>query len=335
MSCAVALLFLLVKVEGNPVCSRLPHICEIGGDWGPLESTDGLGEDVAALEPMRRLVEGEYSAIVVRNVLSHGEAATVMKRLEERQLLVRGEHGRRAFGRRLKNSLVDIGFTLHGTWAARFAENAAHQNGVFGTLWDGIVDPVSRFHAVLNNLAKQSGKRVVVPRNVSGTGVDGTSAIIRSHAPVPGSGFITHFDGFKQGPYTPSRHYERWHPVQSEKYTTRSCLSSILVLQGGQGDTAGRLYNASLEELLDDGARPKPHVGGASHYIGVHFDSGIHKFFEETQTKSFAPDIPTGDLYLFSSSRIHETFDVSGQHRVTLASFLQWHDEEPDVLLFQ
>ena len=53
---------------------------------------------------------------------------------------------------------------------------------------------------------------------------------------------------------------------------------------------------------------------------------------------SHRPLLSPGDLYVFSSSRVHETFDARGRDRVTLASFLSWNSWERDrgeLLLWQ
>ena|ERR1719426_514448 len=171
---------------------------------------------------------------------------------------------------------------------------------------------------------------------MTGHGVNGTGAIIRAHGPVPGSAFSPHFDGFIHGPYT-SKKMKRDFVVKSSSYTTQSCFSVILVLQSAADNTnpAARVYNASLDELLDVRGRPRPKVNGGQHEVGVHFDPEIYEFFNETKTKSYSPHLNTGDLYLLSASRIHETFDVVGRHRITLASFMLWRDDLDEVTLYQ
>ena len=329
---ALALLVLTLRLSAGDQAG-------FGGDWTPLESRDGLGLDVQEEEPLRRLAHGEISCVIVRNVLSQEQAAEVLARLAERDLVVRGERGKQAFGRRGGGRFAEVGVTIHGSSPVSWAKQAHAQNELFAALFHELPkDPVKQLHAVLGNLAAGSGKRVVVPPNMTGHGVNGTGAIIRMHGPVPGSAFSPHFDGFIQGPYT-GRNLRRAREfaVQSSSYTTHSCFSTVLILQSAADTTnpATRVYNASLDELLDERGHPRPKVNGGHHEVGVHFNPQIYEFFNDTKTKSYSPQLKTGDLYVFSASRIHETFDIVGRHRITVASFMLWRDDLDEVLLYQ
>ena len=64
----------------------------------------------------------------------------------------------------------------------------------------------------------------------------------------------------------------------------------------------------------------------------------IHKFLARKSFATHQPDLRSGDLYVFSSSRVHETFNVFGKKRVTLATFMAWPSWEAtggEVLLYQ
>lgn len=329
MARALALLVYLLRLSAGKITG-------FGGDWPALESKDGLGLDVQAREPMRQLANGETSCVIVRNVLSQEQATDILERLAERNLVVHGERGKAGFGRRSARRFAEVGVTIHGSSPLSWAKQAHAQNELFATLFNGLsADPVKQLHTVLRNLAAGSGKRIAVPHNMTGHGVNGTGAIIRMHGPVPRSAFPPHFDGFIQGPYT--HKLKRDFVVKSGSYTTHSCFSVVLILQSAVDNTnpATRVYNASLDELLDEQGHPKPNVNGGHHEVGVHFDPKIYDFLNETKTKSYSPQLDTGDLYIFSASRIHETFDVVGRHRITVASFLLWRDDLDKVLLYQ
>ena len=99
-----------------------------------------------------------------------------------------------------------------------------------------------------------------------------------------------------------------------------------------------RLYNASLAQLLGADGRPLPGVNGESGWFNVNFDDSIHKFLARKSFATHQPDLRSGDLYVFSSSRVHETFNVFGKKRVTLATFMAWPSWEAtggEVLLYQ
>jgi hypothetical protein len=278
MARALALLVYLLRLSAGEITG----LTGFGGDWPALESKDGLGLDVQAREPMRQLANGEISCVVVRNVLSKVQASDALARLAQRELLVRGRHGKAGFGRRSKTGrITEIGVTIHSSSPVSWAKQAHAQNEIFATLFDGLqADPIKQLHTVLQNLASGSGKHIAVAANMTGHGVNGTGAIIRAHGPVPGSAFSPHFDGFIHGPYT-SKKMKRDFVVKSSSYTTQSCFSVILVLQSAADNTnpAARVYNASLDELLDVRGRPRPKVNGGQHEVGVHFDPEIYEYF--------------------------------------------------------
>ena len=152
-------------------------------------------------------------------------------------------------------------------------------HALFSTLFVGLpADPLQRLAAVLNQLAKGSGKRVAPPRNMSGP-VGGTTGVFRSSLPGAGSVFRPHVDGFNQGVYEQSwpKKMRRPFAAMSRRYGTHAVMSAILVLRepsmqlGGQLGS-GTLYNASVEELaLPSGRAARPGAEGKSSGFGVKF----------------------------------------------------------------
>jgi hypothetical protein len=50
----------------------------------------------------------------------------------------------------------------------------------------------------------------------------------------------------------------------------------------------------------------------------------------------YSPVVRTGDLYLFSASRVHEVYNVFGERpRVVANTFLAWHDDDSEVRMYQ
>ena len=118
------------------------------------------------------------------------------------------------------------------------------------------------------------------------------------------------------------------------------------------GEQYGRLYNASLDELLDHVGELQPGVvvadGGrsssgpvssaasaASGWAGLGLDDVTHKFLGKRRFASHAPTIRPGDLLIFSSARVHETYNVFDAPRVTLEAELSYsaHNEGGGDLL--
>jgi len=323
--------------------------------WAPLESQDGLGLDLRDMEPepMRAVVEGRASSVIVRGVMSPEACDAAIKRLSERELLLT-EGGSCTAGaaamqypfRRLPG-LTDVGVTIHGLDSADWQEAALRQNQLFSDLFadmpSDLPNPIERLHSVLNELARGSGKHVVPPEDMAG-GVAGTTAIFRAHPPGPGSRFAPHFDGFQQGKFTPSGHADRPFRVMDPSYSSHAVLSAVMVLQSAQEDgeeedalnpaTDSQLFDISLDELAlvesDD------LLTAGSHWIGVHFGPTFQDFADRVRARRFSPRLRAGDMYLFSASRVHELFEVQGARcRVVVASFMSWSDALDEVLLFQ
>jgi hypothetical protein len=119
----------------------------------------------------------------------------------------------------------------------------------------------------------------------------------------------------------------------SNKYTSHSVLSAIMVLQEAEVENKyqSRLWNMSLFDLSF------PDISAWSHWIGVSFlPQKLYEFFEKKNTQYYTPQLKAGDLYIFSASRIHEVFDLQGvRDRVIVGTFLAWDEDNDEVYLFQ
>lgn len=238
------------------------------------------------------------------------------------------------------------------------SSSGSSKNGT-GASPPAFIDPIQRLHFVLNTLAGGGGdsgtaegkKRVTVPEDMT-EGVSGTGAIFRSHPPGQGKKFPPHFDGFQQGPIAVGSLAAGHRPfrVMHPSYSTRSVLSAILVLQTSEDENMdqdeeeigevetgdSRLFNVLLDDVLSL-AEEQDQLTAESHWIGVHFDDpGFYTFADRIRAKRYSPQLRQGDLYLFSASRVHETFELRGPRcRVVVASFLAWHNDLQDIWLFQ
>lgn len=121
--------------------------------------------------------------------------------------------------------------------------------------------------------------------------------------------------------------------MMSDKYSDHSVLSAILVLQEAESENTlqSRLWDMSLYGLNFS------EVVAWSHWIGVSFlPQKLYEFFSRQQTRFFTPQLKVGDMYVFSASRIHEVFDLSGtKDRIIVGTFLTWDDKDENVYLFQ
>jgi hypothetical protein len=330
------------------------------GEWRILESLNGQGTDLKHPQPMRAVVRGEAAAVVVRNAFSAQDVSDVLQRLHERRLwesdgsLGSAALAAKSHGKPFRNypHMTEIGHTIHtfglGTRNWQRATTAFREQYV-GSLFNNIVDPWSRFQTILNALARSSGKVVAPPKNFTGLpGSRGIPGIFRANRPgMDAAAFPAHFDGFTQGVWGrqhggvdfPKPRPSRSYAVLDPRFGPHSILSAVLLLQsdgGPPGSGGTTLYNASLLELQPEqsGAR----VNGTAHWVGVHFDDAaeLQGLFARDGVAVARPHVRAGDLYLFSSSRVHEVAKVLGSApRLTLQSFLAWDDDAKLVMMYQ
>ena len=65
------------------------------------------------------------------------------------------------------------------------------------------------------------------------------------------------------------------------------------------------------------------------------FDELIYDLNRQTKTKSYTPQLQVGDLYVFCSGRIHETFALAGKRtQITAETLLAWNDDRDAVLKY-
>ena len=115
-------------------------------------------------------------------------------------------------------------------------------------------------------------------------------------------------------------------------------MGAVMVIQDpdinvGSNRNSSRLFNITPHEVAElSGRHGIVRVNGRSHWMGVMFDAHIYDFAEQIQAKVFTPQVREGDMYVFSSSRIHETFYLIGnQSRITAALFMAWIDDLDSV----
>ena len=85
------------------------------------------------------------------------------------------------------------------------------------------------------------------------------------------------------------------------------------------------------------GRAARPGAEGRSYGFGVKFaPERIFPFLDAHKVARHNPVVRTGDLYLFSASRVHEVFNVFGKNaRIVANSFLAWDEASDEVCMYQ
>jgi len=118
-------------------------------------------------------------------------------------------------------------------------------------------------------------------------------------------------------------------------------MGAVLVIQDpdlhvGSNINSSRLFNITPDEVAKhSGSAGVSHVNAYSHWMGVMFDNHIYDFAAQMGTKMYTPQVRAGEMYVFSSGRIHETFYLVGNvSRITAALFMVWDDKDDAVYIF-
>lgn len=118
-------------------------------------------------------------------------------------------------------------------------------------------------------------------------------------------------------------------------------MGAVLVVQDpdlhlGSNVNSSRLFNLTPHDVAQNAGRSGlTHVNAVSHWMGVLFDNNIYDFARQMHTQMFTPQVRAGDMYVFSSGRIHETFHLVGSRsRITAALFMAWGDNIDTVFVY-
>ena len=198
-------------------------------------------------------------------------------------------------------------------------------------VWDGS-DPFAMVLDRLNVLLAPSGRKVRMATGKHGELPNGLYRIFRPHNQTRPVSNVVHFDGMDHRPWAESTDS----PIPPElRFTGSHTLSVNLILQAPeayQDDAAIFMYNASRHEVH----AKAPHLLWTCRTVGCWFHEAPFKEFAANQnilTSHVA--LEEGDLYVFSSSRVHQVQHFIGdRYRVTLNFFMAYFDGQQDVTVW-
>ena len=273
------------------------------GPWRPVEADDVEVALSTGRDPLRRLVEADIPAIILRGACPAADCAGLVSRFIERGLM-RDPRQPAPPDAPLR---IDIGTSLGnlGHDQPAFFAHARESRKLFTTLFDGFPDPVDLLYGVLRRLA--GDKQVITAREPDGRLYG--PAIFRGH--YDSQFYAPHIDHVvlreKRFDYAVSRY-----PVQ---------LAGVLCLQNAASSatTQAILHHCPWSEEV------QPHLAANTY----------HEYARGLGLGHCQVDLEPGDLYFFNTGLVHEVPAVVGDSpRIVLAVFIGYDPGHPEVFVW-
>jgi hypothetical protein len=303
--------------------------------WKPIIfNNEDLNIKINVIE---NLILGEYSCIIIKNVLNNKNCTNILNNLKNKNILNENlEYNNiKNFNFRKNSLLTDIGLTIDNQkWIHTDMNLYWNETNKFNEYLDSIFDknlnPVEIFINMLKNICDKYFELHFMKYN----NYVGPKAIIRIHSPFNEITFPYHTDGFNYGVFTNrgiSDNIRNQIPVANRKFKTNSVCAALLIIQQSKNKDNIELYNC----LVDDLKEYKNEIQGRSHRVGTKYGNILllEKILKDKP--HYKPILDNGDMYIFSSSRIHKLTKIIGNKRIVIATFFTVDEEEKKIIIHQ
>ena len=275
------------------------------------------------------LIKGNISCIIVNNLISNNDCINIIKKMEEKNLL--------------KNQLPydnyninfrfnEIGITIDNiVWRDnpdKYFNECIKVNNLFETIFDFNLNP---FEILFETIKKIAGYKYVVSRMNNNNNIQCPKGVFRIFSKTSQE-FPYHTDGFNYGNVINNiTNIDKTLFSMIMNSDTNSVIAIILVLQQTNNKKNEiDLYNC----LVNDLELFKDEIGMYSHWMGTKYTNILNLKLKLENKYFFSPILNTGDLYIFSSSRIHKLNNlIETDNRIVLATFGCVHNNE--IILYQ
>ena len=262
------------------------------------------------------LINGNISCIIINNLITEDDCRSIINRMEEKSLLKNQvPYDNYDIGFRCN----EIGITIDNmSWRddpVRYFNECIKVNNIFDTLFDDNLNPFEiLFDAVKKlagdkyNISQHQRDNILCPK--------GVFRIFNQSSHE----FPYHTDGFNYGDIlNNSTNIDRNLYPTIMNSNTNSIIAIILVLQ--QTDDVKNeieLYNC----LVNDLEMYRDDIGMYSHWMGTKYSNDYNLKIRLEDKQFYSPILNTGDLYIFSASRIHKLINlIKNNNRIVLATF--------------
>jgi len=266
---------------------------------------------------IQNLINGDISCIIINNVITKNNCMNILKKMEDKNLL-RNQLPYSNYGINFRDK--EIGITLDNVWKDNpnhFFNECIKVNELFENIFDSDLNP---FDIVIETLKKISCDKYVIKRMCDNNNIKCPKGVFRifssnSHA------FPYHTDGFNYGEVLNKITYlnRNTFPSIMNSNENNNIIAIILILQ--QTDNNKNeidLYNCLVNELEIF----KDEIGMYSHWMGTKYNNNDALEIKLQNKQFFSPILNTGDMYIFSASRIHKLHNlIENNNRIVLANF--------------
>jgi hypothetical protein len=307
--------------------------------WTPkiLNYNDIIGINSLQDNLINNLINGKLSCIIIRNVLNNNDCKNIINHLVSNKVLDENLNYRNVnnFNFRKSELLTDIGLTIDNqkwihTDMNLYWKETQKVNSYLNQLFNKDLNPIEIFFQTIKKISSTYfDVNLMKYKNYIGL-----KSIIRIHSPYNNTTFPYHTDGFNYGVFTNrgiSDSIRNQIPVADKKFKTNVVCAVLLIIKQSKNKDNIELYNC----LVDDLEKYKDKINGRSHRVGTKYGN-ITLLEKILKDKPFyKPLLNTGDLYIFSASRIHKLTKILGNKRIVLASFFTVDENKKQLILHQ
>ena len=261
------------------------------------------------------LINGNISCIIINNVITTNNCINILKKMEDKNLL-KNQIPYNNYGINFRSN--EIGITIDYIWRnnpENYFDECIKVNNLFESIFDDSLNPLEIFIETIKKVACE--KYIVLQHQKNN--ILCPKGVFRIFSPSSDE-FPYHTDGFNYGKIInniTNIDINLFPMIMNSD--TNSIIAIILVLQ--QTDNATNeidLHNC----LVDDLELIKDEIGMYSHWMGTKYTNNNILKYKLQDKEFFSPILNTGDMYIFSASRIHKLNNlIQNNNRIVLATF--------------
>lgn len=273
------------------------------------------------------LINGNISCIIINNLITNNNCINILKKMEDKNLL-KNQIPYNNYGINFRSN--EIGITIDNIWRNnpdQYFNECIKVNNLFETIF---VDGVNPLEIFIETIKKVAGEKYIVLQHQKNN-ILCPKGVFRIFSPSSEE-FPYHTDGFNYGKIInniTNIDINLFPMIMNSD--TNSIIAIILVLQ--QTDKATNeidLHNC----LVDDLELIKDEIGMYSHWMGTKYTNNNILKYKLQDKEFFSPILNTGDMYIFSASRIHKLNNlIQNNNRIVLATFGCVYNKQ--IILYQ
>lgn len=305
------------KSKGHGLKNVYEKNCSINL-WNPLILNYNNTENTENIEnKILHLIEGKISCIIVYNLLTQDDCTNILKKMEDNNL-IKNQLTNDNYGINFRSN--EIGITIDNMlWRENpdiFFDECIKVNSLFENIFDDNLNP---FELMFDTINKIICDKYVLERMKNDKNIQCPKGVFRIFS-TSSSEFPYHTDGFNYGNKLNSIKNINCNLFPEIMNTDQhTIIAIILVLQ--QTDNHKNeieLYNCLVSEL----EMFSDEIGMFSHWMGTKYTRNDILENKLQNKPFFSPILNTGDLYIFSASRIHKLKNlIENNNRIVLATF--------------